>query len=46
METVLDRHHQVEHHLLCLEAAWNTLHYQLDCMQHEEYIAMMAKIGL
>ena len=46
LKKLVDRHHQVEHSRICLEAAWRTVQYQLDCMQHQEYIAMMAKIGL
>ena len=41
---MLDRHHQVEHNQLLLEAACNTLQYQLDYQQHQEYMAMMAKM--
>ena len=33
------------HRQLCLEAAWSRAQYQLDRQQHQEYMAMMAKMG-
>jgi hypothetical protein len=46
LKKMVEIHHRLEHSKLKLEAAWNTVHYHLDRMEHQEYMGLMAKIGL